>query len=134
MPDGNTVSMWSFYYNRTFFNSAYCQYSNLRLVDNWGSHKASKCTYIGKSKCTLRNIFRFQFAIPGTVGQAVNLLCQANQIQLICIPDYRNYQITGRQGSGHTNIDVFFYNNIISINRRIDQGKFLDAVNDCFNK
>src|SRR5437762_3410292 len=73
MPDGNAIPVWCFYYNRALFYYAYCQDSNLWLIDDWRAHKAAERTDIGKSKCSALRVVGTKPAVPGILGQVVNL-------------------------------------------------------------
>src|SRR6478609_7555166 len=134
MADGNGISLRRFNNNRPLFDSSYGKDSNLWLVDDRCAHDTSERSDVSKRERSASCIIRSKFIISRGIGESIYLFGKSDQVQLIGIPDHRYNQVARWKGCSHSYINIFFYNQLIPLDARIQPGIFLNAFHYRFNE
>src|SRR4030095_7136286 len=134
MPDGDAITLFTFYYYGAFLNCANSQDGNLWLIDNWSSHDTSKRTNIGEREGSTFGVIGLKSRVSCSISKTVHLFVKANEIELVSILNYGNNEIPCWQSSGHSNINIFLHDQPVAIKTAIQPRIFLYAFNNGFNK
>src|SRR5580692_5288579 len=134
VTDDDGVSFRGLEDDGPFLDSAYGEDSDLRLVDDGSAHQAAESTYVGQGEGTVLGVVGPQFIEPRVVSQSVDLPGEACKVELVGMADHGNDEVAAGQCRSHPDIDIFFDNDLVTVEGAVDQRVFLYTTDHCFDE
>src|SRR5690606_9832634 len=91
------------------------QYTYLRLVDYGRAEHATEGSHIGHGIGSVLYFVWFQLVVPGPIGQVIDCFCHTDEVQLVRIFDHGHDKVSIGQGSSHSQIDVFLFDDLVTV-------------------
>ncbi len=106
----------------------YAEYRTLRWIDNRsGKHRAEDST-VGNRECAAGQFLDSELAILRALAEISDVFFDFSERQLIGVADDGHHQ-PARRAHGDADIKVAVIDDIIAINRSVDDGEFLECRN-----